>query len=51
MIFVIGMWIYLVSMFIYSEDESIETALEALSVIGIFTMCISVSMFLWEKLP
>jgi len=51
MIFVIGMWIYFISMFFDSEDEETQDILEFISLSGVFIMTVSVSMFLWEKLP
>lgn len=51
MIFVAGMWIYLLAMFFDSEDESIESIIELVGLAGVFLMVVSVSMFLWEKLP
>lgn len=51
MIFVSGMWIYILSMFFDSEDESIESLIELVGLAGVFLMVVSVSMFLWEKLP
>jgi len=51
MIFVIGMWIYLVAMLFESEDDDIQSIIELTAIIGVGIMCISVSMFLWEKLP
>ena len=51
MIFVIGMWIYLLSMSFDSEDESVESLIELVGLGGVFLMVVSVSMFLWEKMP
>lgn len=51
MIFVSGMWIYLLSMFFDSEDESVESIIEFIGLVGVFLMVVSVSMFLWEKMP
>ena len=51
MIFVIGMWIYLLTMFFDSENEDVQSIIELTAIIGVVTMCVSVSMFLWEKLP
>lgn len=51
MIFVLGMWIYLLSMFFDSEDESVESFIELVGLGGVLLMVISVSMFLWEKMP
>ena len=51
MIFVAGMWIYFLSMFFGSEDETLESIIELIGLAGIFLMAVSVSMFLWEKMP
>lgn len=49
MIFVIGMWIYLLTMFFDSENEGVQSIIELTAIIGVVTMCVSVSMFLWGK--
>lgn len=51
MIFVIGMWIYLLTMLFDSEYEGVQSIIELFAIIGMLTMCVSVSMFLWEKMP
>lgn len=51
MIFVAGMWIYILSMLFDSEDESVESIIELIGLGGVFLMVVSVSMFLWEKMP
>lgn len=51
MIFVSGMWIYSLSMLFDSEDESVESLIELIGLGGVFLMVVSVSVFLWEKMP
>jgi len=51
MIFVIGMWIYFLAMLFDSEDEYIESFIELVGLGGVILMGVSVSMFLWEKMP
>lgn len=51
MIFVLGMWIYALAMLFDIEDENIQYLIELVGMVGVFLMGISVSMFLWEKMP
>lgn len=51
MIFVLGMWIYFLAMIFDSEDEDIQYLIELIGMGGVLIMGISVSIFLWEKLP
>lgn len=51
MIFVIGLWLYIITMLLDSEDEFIYSLIELVGLAGIITMSVSVSMFLWEKMP
>ena len=51
MIFVLGMWIYFLAMLFDSEDEDIQYLIELVGMVWVFLMGISVSMFLWEKMP
>lgn len=52
MIFVIGMWIWLLAIFFHSgEDTILDYIIELLGCVGVFLMCVSVSILLLEKLP
>ena len=51
MIFVLGMWIYLLAMIFDSEDEDIQYTINLVGMVGVLIMGISVSMSLWEKMP
>ena len=52
MIFVLGLWAFVLGLWCSDgEDTALDILWEWIGLAGIVAMLVSVSMFLWEKMP